>query len=135
VRAPLTERSAFLVEQNLAERRSAQLMLARNLLATLRELELSTVGERLAGETGRVHRPLADGQRVSGTDRSSVSLVSGRFVMLDDGQGFSLVPWRPVLERRLGQPMSAFVHDERVTWELGRSPGLSGPGAIDETGA
>ncbi len=29
--------------------------------------------------------------------------------MLDDGNGFSLVPWRPVVEQRLGQQVSAIV--------------------------
>ncbi|WP_433913813.1 DUF3363 domain-containing protein [Brenneria populi] len=27
----------------------------------------------------------------------------GRYAMLDDGMRFSLVPWRPVIEQRLGQ--------------------------------
>jgi hypothetical protein len=27
--------------------------------------------------------------------------------MLDDGMGFSLVPWKPVIEQRLGQTMAA----------------------------
>ena len=34
-------------------------------------------------------------------------LTSGWFAMLDDGVGFSLVPWRPVIEKRLGQQVSA----------------------------
>ncbi|MGZ9035001.1 MAG: DUF3363 domain-containing protein [Rhodospirillales bacterium] len=34
--------------------------------------------------------------------RRFIILTSGRFAMLDDGVGFSLVPWKPVLEQRLG---------------------------------
>jgi hypothetical protein len=59
--------------------------------------------------------------RVSGTYRESVQLTSGRFAMLDDGVGFSLVPWRPVIEKRLGQEVSAIIDGARVSWELGRS--------------
>lgn len=33
-----------------------------------------------------------DGERVSGVYRRSVMLASGRYAMLDDGKGFSLVP-------------------------------------------
>ncbi len=51
-------------------------------------------------------------------------LASGRFAMLDDGLGFTLVPWRPVVEQRLGQSVSATVQAGRVTWEFGRARGL-----------
>jgi hypothetical protein len=34
-----------------------------------------------------VHRPVADGERVSGIYRRSVMLASGRYAMLDDGWG------------------------------------------------
>ena len=29
-------------------------------------------------------------------------LAIGRYAMLDNGMGFSLVPWQPVIEQRLG---------------------------------
>jgi hypothetical protein len=48
------------------------------------------------------HRPVADGQRVAGIYRRSVMLASGRYATLDDGMGFSLVPWKPMIEQRLG---------------------------------
>jgi Protein of unknown function (DUF3363) len=40
--------------------------------------------------------------------------------MLDDGMGFSLVPWRPVIEQRLGQQLAATVRGSGVSWEIGR---------------
>ncbi|WP_430501970.1 DUF3363 domain-containing protein [Escherichia coli] len=51
----------------------------------------------MAAETGLEHRSVTDGQRVAGIYRRSVMLSSGRYAMLDDGMGFSLVPWRPVI--------------------------------------
>jgi len=45
--------------------------------------------------------------------------------MLDDGLGFSLVPWRPVLEQRIGQQLAATLRGDRVTWSFGRHRGLS----------
>jgi hypothetical protein len=47
-------------------------------------------------------------------------LVSGRFAMLDDGIGFTLVPWKPVIEKRLGQTISAFVREASVSWMFAR---------------
>jgi len=39
--------------------------------------------------------------------------------------GFSLVPWKPVIEQRLGHSLSAVVRGNGVRWELGRSRGAS----------
>ena len=123
VREALRQRSDFLVEQGLAERRGSRVVLARNLLATLRDRELAAAGKSLQDATGLSFRPIHDGARVSGLYRRSLQLVSGRFAMLDDGMGFSLVPWKPVVEQRLGQQVSAIVRGTSVTWELGRQRG------------
>lgn len=93
--------------------------LARNLLGTLCSRELAQAAKDIAVETRLEHRPVADGLRGAGIFRRSVMLASGRYVMLDDGKGVSLVPWRPVIEQRLGQRVAATMHDGRVSWELG----------------
>ncbi|MCY1440866.1 hypothetical protein D9M71_571550 [compost metagenome] len=98
-------------------------MLARNLLATLRERELSATAHEIAAQTGLRYRPAVDGERLSGIYRRSVQLASGRFALLDDGMGFSLVPWKPVIEPRLGQHLSAVVRGNSVSWQLGRQRG------------
>jgi hypothetical protein len=120
VREALRQRSDFLVEQGLAERRGQRVILARNLLATLRGREIDTTAKTIAAETGMAYRPLADGERATGVYRRNVQLASGRFAMLDDGMGFSLVPWKPVIEQRLGQTMTAVVRGASVTWDMGR---------------
>lgn len=45
--------------------------------------------------------------------------------MLDDGMGFHLVPWKPVIEKRLGQQLSVVMQGSSVTWSLGRQRGAS----------
>jgi type IV secretory pathway VirD2 relaxase len=121
----MQRRVDFLAEQGVAERRGSHVVLARNLLSTLRERELLNAGKALQDETGLVHRPLRDGERVGGVYRRAIQLASGRFAMLDDGLGFSLVPWRPVVERRLGQYVVAVVRGEHAAWEFGRPRGIS----------
>ncbi len=123
VRSALQDRMGFLVEQGLAERRGPRVALVRNLLSTLRDRELTEVGKVIQHETGLLHRLLRDGERANGVYRRSVQLASGRFAMLDDGIGFSLVPWRPVVEQRLGQQVSATLRGASVTWNLGRQRG------------
>jgi len=125
VKDALQKRADFLVEQGLAERRGQRVILARNLLDTLRNRELTQAAKDIAAETGLEHRPVADGRRAAGIYRRSVMLASGRYAMLDDGMGFSLVPWRPVIEQRLGQQLAATVHGSGVSWENGRQHGHS----------
>jgi len=125
VKDALRQRADFLVEQGLAEHRGQRVVLARNLLATLRGRELAKAAEGIAAETGLEHRPLADGQRVVGIYRRSVMLASGRYAMLDDGMGFSLVPWKQVIEQRLGQQLAATVRGRGVSWEIGKQHGLA----------
>lgn len=123
VKDALRQRTDFLVEQGLAERRGQQVILARNLLATLRSRELAKTARDIAAETGLKHRPVTDGQRVAGIYRRSVVLASGRCAMLDDGMGFSLVPWKPVIEQRMGQQIAVTVRGSNVSWEIGRMRG------------
>lgn len=52
-------------------------------------------------------------------------LASGRYAMLDDGKGFSLVPWKPVIEQKLGQQVAATVRSASTSWNFGRSRGPS----------
>lgn len=125
VKSALRQRADFLAEQGLAEKRGQRMILARNLLATLRGREVARVAQDIAAETGLEHRPATDGQRVAGIYRRSVTLVSGRYAMLDDGKGFSLVPWKPVIEQRLGQPMIATMRGGSVSWDVGRPRGPS----------
>jgi type IV secretory pathway VirD2 relaxase len=119
----MQQRADFLAEQGLAERRDQRVILARNLLGTLRNRELAQAAKDIAGETGLEHRPVVDGQRVIGIYRRSIMLTSGRFAMLDDGLGFTLVPWKPVIEQWLGQQLAATVHGGGVSWEIGRTRG------------
>ncbi|NMY11190.1 relaxase/mobilization nuclease and DUF3363 domain-containing protein [Pseudomonas veronii] len=125
VKDALRQRADFLVEQGLAEHRGQHVVLARNLLATLRGRELANVAQDIAAETGLEHRPVAYGQPVVGIYRRSVMLASGRYAMLDDGMGFSLVPWKPVIEQLLERQITATVRGGGVTWEIGRQRGIS----------
>ncbi|GLT22202.1 hypothetical protein GCM10007933_16600 [Zoogloea oryzae] len=123
VKDALQQRANILTEQGLAERHGQRVVLARNLLATLRGRELAKAAQDIATETGLEYLPVADGQRVAGVYRRSVMLASGRYAVLDDGMGFSLVPWKPVIEQRLGQQLVATVRGGGVSWEIGRKRG------------
>ena len=69
------------------------MIFARDLLDTLRRRELETEAARITGNTGMPYHPTTDGESIAGTYRQRLDLASGRFAMIDDGLGFSLVPW------------------------------------------
>ena len=120
VRTALAERKEFLVSERLAERRNKRIVLARSLLATLRSRDLESAAERIQAETGLNYRPAADGEPVHGVYRRSIILASGRFAMLEAGEGFSLVLWRPVIERHINQAITAVTRNHQVSWALSR---------------
>ena len=64
------------------------------------------------------------GESVAGIYRERLSLPSGRFALIEDGLGFSLVPRKPSLERRLGEHVSGLVQPETVDWSFGRKRSL-----------
>ena len=123
--AAMQGRQQALIDQGLAQRQGAKLLLTANLLGQLKERELEAAAAGLERSTGLHYRPVGDGDRVTGKYRQSVQLASGKFAMLDDGVGFSLVPWRPVIDKRLGQSLSATIRGSGVSWEIGRPRGLS----------
>ena len=124
VRAALDRRTDYLVSEGLARRQGQRVLFARDLLDTLRQRELAAAGERLAAETGLPARTAAEGEHVAGIYRQRLTLASGRFAMIDDGLGFSFVPWTPTLERHLGQQVSGVTTPSGVDWSFGRKRGI-----------
>jgi len=66
-----------------------------------------------------------NGERVSGIYRQSVQLVSGKYALVERSREFTLVPWRPVIEKALGRQVSGLVRGEGISWEFGRKRGPS----------
>ena len=119
------DRAEHLVSEGLATRHGGRIVMARNMLNTLRDRELATASEAIAARTGLPYRPSADGETVSGTYRQRLQLASGRFAMIDNGLGFELVPWRPQLDRHLGQHVTGTIKaGGGIDWTIGRSRGI-----------
>ena len=121
----LGRRADHLVAEGLATRQGPRVTFVRDLLATLRKRELDAAATKLAAETGLPHRASTEGEAVAGTYRQRLDLASGRFAMIDDGMGFELVPWKPQLEKHLGQTVTGtMTPGGGVHWALGRKRGL-----------
>jgi hypothetical protein len=124
VTAAMERRVEFLEAEGLARRRGQGIIFARDLLATLRKDDLDNAIARIARETGLAHRPVAEGDHVAGSYRDRIALASGRFAMIDDGMGFQLVPWRPALDKHLGQEVKGRVRESGIEWSFERKRDL-----------
>lgn len=123
VRNALKIRADFLVDKGFVPRTASLPVYTSSLLETLRQRELNAAGRTMATKLGLPYRPARAGTRVSGVYRESIQLVSARFAVLSDGLGFSLVPWKPVLEDRMGRGVTASVQGDRIAFRFGRDRG------------
>jgi hypothetical protein len=96
-----------------------------NLLSELRSRELARAGGQLSKELGLRYTETKSGERIEGTYKDAVELASGKFAVIEKSREFTLVPWRPILERNLGQSVSGIMRDDTISWTLGRQ--RSGP--------
>jgi hypothetical protein len=124
VQQAMSARAEHLIGENLARHEGQRIIFARNLLDTLRRLDLDQAAARVAADSGLPYHPAADGDVVGGIYRQRVNLASGRFAMIDDGLGFSLVPWTPSLERHLSREVLGIARLGRIEWTFARSRGL-----------
>ena len=122
----MEERIDRLAEEGLARRRGQRVILARDLLKTLRQRELEAVATKVSAEMRLPYRAAVEGEHIAGIYRQRVDLSSDRFAMIDDGLGFQLVPWRPALDRHLGTEITGIVMPGgQIDWSFGRKRGLS----------
>jgi hypothetical protein len=126
VRQALTQRRHWLLEQGLASEQQGSIVYRANLLRILRERELQKVGGQFASQLGLHYIALEPGRRIEGIYRRRIDLVSGRYALIERSHEFTLVPWRPVLERSLGQHVTGTARgDGAISWTLGRQRGPS----------
>ena len=126
VRDALDARASHLETQGLARRQGQRVILAHDLVGTLKNQELTAATQAIAARTGLEHKPSGAGDYVSGIYRERVTLSTGRFAMIDEGLGFQLVPWRPALDQHLGQHITGtMTPGGSVDWALGRGRGIS----------
>ncbi len=120
VRGALAVRRQWLVEQEMADGQGDRVRLRANALAMLQRRELLRASERLASEIGKPFVEAHSGDAIGGVLRRRVDLTSGRFALVEKSREFTLVPWRSVLDRRLGNQVSGIMRADGVSWRFGR---------------
>jgi uncharacterized protein DUF3363 len=126
VNRAISRRARRLVEMGLATAKDGTVHVPVDTVATLERREIERVGDQMARELGLAYMPANAGEYVSGRLAGVASLVSGRFAMIDNGPGFQLVPWLPLLEKHIGRHITGLQREDGgIEWTLGRNRGLS----------
>jgi hypothetical protein len=123
VRDALTRRRQWLIEQGFAREEQDRTLYRGNMLTQLQGRELKRAAGQLSGELGLAYTEAKSGTRIEGIYRRHVDLASGRFAVIEKSREFTLVPWRPVLERNLGRSVSGVMRGDAISWTLGRQRG------------
>ena len=123
VRGALAARRQWLVEQQLAESAGAGVRLQSTAIALLQRRELLRVAGQLSDEVGKSFRETHSGDPIEGRLVRRVDLVSGRFALVEKSREFTLVPWRPALERQLGKQVGGIMRSDGINWRFSRGRG------------
>ena len=121
-------RRQWLIDQELADETGGRTRYRPDMLATLQRRELLKVAGQLSDELGVPFVELRTGARIEGVLRRPVDLVGGRFALIEKSREFTLVPWRPVLERQIGKSVSGIMRSDGISWAIGR--GRRGPSVM-----
>jgi len=126
VKTALEKRKQMLVNMgHVTDLGGGHVRAPKDLIQRLEAADIERAGKALATERGRTWQPVVPGNYVTGQLIGSTQLSSGRFAMIDDGLGFSLVPWRSALEQHVGRHISGTVMPGGgVDWTFARLRGL-----------
>ena len=125
VKDAIQRRASRLVDMGYATIREGGIHIHAQAVANLEQRELESAGREMAAGRGLTFTQSKVGESVSGRLTGVASLASGRFAMIEDGLGFRLVPWQPVLENRVGQFITGIQRESGgIEWEFGRKRGL-----------
>ena len=91
-----------------------------------RALDMQDARKALSERLGKSHLPTLDFGTVEGTFTGTIDRPSGKFAIIERSREFSLVPWRPIMERRRGLSIVGRCSAGGISWDVsGRQRGLS----------
>lgn len=120
VREAHARRRQWLIAQGLAHEEQDRVVYRANMISILRQRDLNRVAGQLSDQLGLSYAEAQPGERIEGTLRRSVELASGKYAVIEKSREFTLVPWRPVLDRYIGKEVSGVARGEAISWTLGR---------------
>jgi len=92
----------------------------------LRTIDLQDARKAVSERLGKFHLPTLDFGTMEGTFTDTIDRPSGKLAIVERSREFSLVPWRPIMERRRGMSIVGRCSAGGISWDVtGRQRGLS----------
>jgi hypothetical protein len=123
-------RMQWLAAQRLIDLEEGDYRFRSDLVEQLERRELRVAAANIGRESGRAFREHGFGNHIEGICRGPVQVGDRKFGLVEHSREFSLVPWRPVLERQIGGEISGVVRSGGISWTIGRD--RQGPTAACE---
>lgn len=86
--------------------------------------ELAEAGESQARRIGKTYLAFEAGGSFDGVFERSVDLAQGRFALIARSKEFTMVPWRPEIEKYRGAALMVQRSGKGIEWTPGRARGI-----------
>ena len=93
-------------------------------LSTLERLDLARAGQKLSQELGKPYKASPKSGRMTGKCVKAIERPSGKYALIERARDFTLVPWRDMLERRIGKTITGQIRGDKIDWQIGRQKGI-----------
>ena len=96
-------------------------------LEQLKAMDIKEAGEALKTQMGKPYASASGSRHIEGVFKDTIERPSGKFAVIEKSREFTLVPWRPIMERRRGQSIIGRASGGGgISWDVrGRDRGLS----------
>ena len=93
--------------------------LPHHTLEQLKAMDIKEAGEALTNQIGKPYASASGSRHIEGVFKDTIERPSGKFAVIEKSREFTLVPWRPIMERRRG--MSIIGRASRgggISWDV-----------------
>ena len=96
-------------------------------LEQLKAMDIKEAGEALTNQMGKPYASASGSRHIEGVFTGTIERPSGKFAVIEKSREFTLVPWRPIMERRRGLSIIGRASGGGgISWDVrGRGRGLS----------
>jgi type IV secretory pathway VirD2 relaxase len=123
VRSAVAQRQQWLIDEELADAAGEGITYRRGAFAALQRRELLRLARQLANETGKQFSETKPGEPIEGRLARRIDAAGGRYALVEKSKEFTLVPWKPVLDRHVGKDVAGMMRERGVSWTIGRERG------------
>lgn len=123
VRSAMALRRQWLIDEELADAAGEGIAYRRGAFNALQRRELLRLARLIARETGKRFSETKASELIEGKLSRRIDAAGGRYALVEKSKEFTLVPWKPVLERHVGKDVAGMMREHGVNWRIGRDRG------------